>query len=124
MIPYMIDDRARAYREGYTFSYPSVVAIGTTKHEGTLQCAADYVRFDSEYVRMTAFKKAEDRDSAILRLFNTTDESIALTVEVSTAFKEAYLTDLAERREADLRITDGKITLEIPPKKIMTVELV
>lgn len=124
MIPYTTDKRAHAYREGYTFSYPSVLSIGTTKHEGALQCAADYVRFDSEYVRITAFKKAEDRDSAILRLFNTTDESIALTVEVSSVFSGAWLTNLAERREVDLSITDGKITLEIPPKKILTVELV
>ena len=124
LIPYDTANRAEAYAAGYTFSYPSVLAIGTTKHEGTLPAAVDYVRFDNEYIRMTAFKKAEDRDTAILRLFNTTAETVTLTMEVSPAFKEAKLTNLAEERQAELAISDGKLVLEIPAKKIMTVELI
>ena len=123
LIPYDTANRADAYAAGYTFSYPSALAIGTTKHEGVLSAAADYVRFDNEHIRMTAFKKAEDRDAAILRLFNTTAESVTLTMEVSPAFKEAKLTNLAEERQADLAVTEGKIVLKIPAKKIMTVEL-
>ncbi len=122
LIPYAIDNRADAYREGYTFAYPSAVAIGTTKHEGKLSAAADYVRFDNEYVHMTAFKKAEERESAILRLFNTTAEAAHLTIDVP-AFKQAWLTNLAEVRECELTVADGKITLEIPAKKIVTIEL-
>ena len=124
MIPYATDGRAEAYREGYTFSYPAVLAMGTPKHEGTLPAAAEYVRFDNEYIRMTAFKKAEDRNTAILRLYNTTAETVTLTMEVSPVFKEAKLTNLAEERQADLAIADGKIVLEIPAKKILTVELI
>ena len=123
LIPYDTANRPAAYAEGYTFSYASALAIGTTKHEGAMPAAAEYVRFDNEYIRMTAFKKAEDRDTAILRLFNTTAETVTLTMEVSPVFKEAKLTNLAEERQADLTITDGKIVLEIPAKKIMTVEL-
>ena len=123
LIPYDTANRTEAYAEGYTFSYPSVVAIGTPKHTGARPAAAEYVRFDSEYIRMTAFKKAEDRDTAILRLFNTTAETVTLTMEVSPVFKAAKLTNLAEERQADLTITDGRITLEVPAKKILTVEL-
>ena len=122
MIPYATDDRAAAYREGYTFAYPAAVAIGTTKHEGKMAAVADYVRFDNEHVRMTAFKKAEERDSAILRLFNTTAEVAHLTMDVP-AFKQAWLTNLAEVRECELTVKDGKITLDIPAKKILTIEL-
>ena len=123
LIPYGTDRRAEAYAEGYTFSYPAVVAVGTPKHTGALPAAAEYVRFDSEYIRMTAFKKAEDRDTAILRLFNTTAETVTLTMEVSPLFTEAKLTNLAEVRQTDLTVTDGKIALEVPAKKILTVEL-
>jgi alpha-mannosidase len=72
---------------------------------------------------MTAFKKAEDRDTAILRLFNTTAETVTLTMEVSPIFKEAQLTNLNEERQGDLEISDGKLRLDIPAKKIVTVEL-
>ena len=123
LIPYTTDARAEAYREGYTFAFPSVVAIGTPKHDGTLPAAAEYIRFDNEYIRMTAFKKAEDRDTAILRLFNTTAETVTLTMEVSPLFKEAWLTNLAEERQGELTIVDGKITMDVPAKKIVTVEL-
>ncbi len=123
MIPYAKGDRAEAYREGYTFSYPSVLAIGTPKHEGRLPAAAEYVRFDSEYIRMTAFKKAEDRDTAILRLFNTTAETMTLTADLSSAFAGARLTNLNEAAEEELEIRDGKLILDIPAKKIVTVEL-
>jgi alpha-mannosidase len=122
MIPYATDNRAQAYREGYSFAYPSVLAVGTPKLEGVLSAAADYVRFDNEYVRMTAFKKAEERESAILRLFNTTDAAISLNMDVP-AFKQAWLTNLAEVRERELTVKDGKIALEIPAKKILTIEL-
>ena len=122
MIPYATDNRADAYREGYVFAYPAALAIGTTKHEGTLPDAASYVRFDNEFVRMTAFKKAEERESAILRLFNTTEETISTSVDVSS-FKQAWLTNLAEVRECELAVVDGKLLLEIPAKKILTVEL-
>ena len=123
LIPYGTANRADAYAEGYTFAYPAAVAVGTTKHAGSLPAAADYVRFDSEYIRMTAFKKAEDRDSAILRLFNTTAETVSLTLEVGPVFREAWLTNLAEERQADLTVTDGQIHLSVPAKKILTVEL-
>lgn len=126
MIPYEIDHRPEAYREGYTFAYPSVAAIGTPKHAGTLAASADYVRFNNEYIRMSAFKKAEGSDSnnVILRLFNTDTHTITLTVDVSPAFKTARLTNLAEEKIADLEIKNSKITLEVPAKKIMTVELI
>ena len=124
LIPYDTANRAEAYAEGYTFAYPSAVAVGMTKHEGALPAAAEYVRFDNEYIRMTAFKKAEDRDTAILRLFNTTAETVTLIMEVSPVFKGAKLTNLAEERQVELAITAGKLVLEIPAKKIMTVELI
>ncbi len=123
MIPYTTDNRAEGYREGYTFSYPAVLAVGTPKHEGTLPASADYVRFDSEYIRMTAFKKAEERDTAILRFYNTQNETVTLTAEISPAFTEARLTNLDEAVQSDLTLADGKLVMEIPPKKIVTVEL-
>ena len=122
MIPYATDNRAEAYAEGYTFAYPAAVAIGTPKHEGTLPASADYITFDNEYIRMTAFKKAEERDTAILRFFNAHTETVTLTLGAG-GFTSAWLTNLDEKRQGALTITDGKLTLTIPAKKIITVEL-
>ena len=123
MIPYTLDRQAEAYNEGYVFAGPAVVAIGTPKHEGAAPAAADYVRFDNNYIRISAFKKAEDSSSAILRLFNTSVEPVTLTLDVP-AFKTAKMTNLAEELVCELTVQDGKLTLDIPAKKIVTIELV
>ena len=81
----------------------------------TLPAAAEYVRFDNEYIRMTAFKKAEDRDTAILRLFNTTDAAISLHMDVP-AFKQAWLTNLAEAREAWVKPLESVFPTTAKPK--------
>jgi hypothetical protein len=48
---------------------------------------------------------------------------VTLTAEVSPAFRGARLTNLDEVAQADLTVTDGKLVMEIPAKKIITVEL-
>jgi alpha-mannosidase len=124
LIPYGTEQRADAYNEGYTFAYPSVIAIGTDVHAGSLAAKNDYLKFDNEYIRLTALKKAESNDSVIFRAFNTTDIPQKLNVSVANIFTKAYLTNLAEERIEEISIKDGKISLEVPKKKIFTVELI
>ena len=99
------------------------MAIGAPKHDGSLPAAANYIAFDSVYIRMTAFKKAEERDSVIVRLFNTTGETLTLNADVAPAFRGARLVNLAETVLSELTIQDGRLTMEILPKKIVTVEM-
>lgn len=122
-VPYDASRRAEAYSEGYSFAYPSAVAVGSTLHKGMLPSQNELVRFDNEYVRITAFKKAESGSSVILRAFNTTDSIQPLTVSLSSAFKSASLTNLAEEPVSALEIVSGEIKMDVPPKKIITVEL-
>ena len=122
MVPYQTTNKAEAYGLGYVFAGPAALAIGTEKHEGKLPAAADYVSFDNEFIRMSAFKKAEYNDKVILRLFNTSEEAVALTMNVP-AFTTAALTNLGEEKIEDLNVVDGKITLDVPAKKIVTIEL-
>ncbi|MBO5300369.1 MAG: hypothetical protein J6B51_09910, partial [Clostridia bacterium] len=68
-------------------------------------------------------KQAEDRDTTILRFFNLTDETQKLNASVCKCVKEAWYTNLNEEREEALTVCDGKITIDIPAKKIVTIEL-
>jgi alpha-mannosidase len=122
MVPYQTTNKAEAYGLGYVFAGPATLAIGTEKHEGKLQASADYVRFDNEFIRMSAFKKGEYNDNVILRLFNTSEQAQAVTLNVP-AFTAAALTNLGEEKIEDLTVENGKITLDVPAKKIVTVEL-
>ena len=71
---------------------------------------------------MSAFKKGEYNDNVILRLFNTSEQAQAVTLDVP-AFTAAALTNLGEEKIEDLTVENGKISLDVPAKKIVTVEL-
>ncbi len=124
MVPYETSKKAEAYGLGYVFAGPAALAIGTDKHEGKLSATSDYIRFNNESIRMSAFKKAEYSNNAILRLFNTDEKTVTLTIDVSPVFKAARLTNLGEEKIADIEIKDGKITLDVSAKKIVTIELI
>ena len=82
-----------------------------------------YVTFDNKYIRMTAFKKMEYKNTTVLRFFNTHSEDTALTIELSPIYKTANLVTLGEDFIEALTIEDGKITLPVGAKKIVTIEL-
>jgi alpha-mannosidase len=122
-IPYETTNCADAYANGYCFALPSAVAVGTDKHSGKLDAFAELLSFNNEYIRMSAFKKTEDRNSLTVRFFNINAESEALSVKLSSLFREAYLCALSEKRLGSLETDNGSLHLEITPKKIITIEL-
>ena len=123
ILPYKKSETANAYSLGYAFSYPQILAVGTTKHEGSLPESASYVSFDNEFIRASAFKKKENGSSTVLRLFNTHTESVDLTITLGEAYKSASLITLGEEEIEALDVVNGKIALTVPAKKIITIEL-
>ena len=123
VVPYCAVCKGKAYRAAYDFAAPATLAIGAECHEGEKPASARYLSFDNPYLHVTACKQAEDRDTTILRFFNLTGEIQTLNAALCPCIKEAYLTNLNEEREDALTIADGVLTLEIPPKKIITIEL-
>lgn len=122
IVPYSTDEESEAFGLGYTFAYPSTVAIGTDKHAGKLGATDEYVTFDSEYIRMSSMKKAEDGECVILRLFNTHTQAVSLSATVSRRFKICHTVNLAEETLSELPICDGKLLLDVPAKKIVTLK--
>jgi hypothetical protein len=48
---------------------------------------------------------------------------VTLTAEISPVFKSARLTNLDEVAQSELALTNGKLVMVVPAKKIVTVEL-
>jgi alpha-mannosidase len=69
-------------------------------------------------------KKADNRDSVILRLYNPDKAPTQTTVTLWKPIKEAYSVDLWEERKEKLEVLNGGLELRIPAKKIVTVEMV
>ncbi len=123
VVPYETDRQAEAYGLGYVFAGNAALAIGTGIHEGSAPDKADYVAFDNEYIRISAFKKAEDSNATIMRLFNTDTHTVTLTVTLGDAYKSAALTTMGEEKLEAIPVKDGKLVIEVPAKKIYTIAL-
>lgn len=121
VVPYCTECKGQAYRTAYDFAAPSFVAVGTDCHPG--ETLSGVLSFDNPFVHMTAFKRAEERETTVVRFFNVTDIEQCLTVSLNERFSKAYLTNMNEDREETLSVVDGKLVITVPPKKIYTIEL-
>jgi alpha-mannosidase len=116
LVPYA-DERGDAYSEAYAFAYPSAVATvcGAPAEASTL------LAYDEPLLRLSAFKRAEDGDGTVLRLFSLSDET--LTVPFETAFARVTLANLAEEEAEEIPVEAGAFTLTVPPHRIVTLRL-
>jgi mannosylglycerate hydrolase len=73
---------------------------------------------------LSACKKAEDRDSVIVRLFNPGDDPVSLTMGAGSGIARAFAVDLLERRGRELPAEDGRVRISLAARRIETVELV
>ncbi|MEM7674185.1 MAG: glycosyl hydrolase-related protein, partial [Verrucomicrobiota bacterium] len=90
---------------------------------GTLPISVSHYAIDNDAVVLTAFKKAEDRESLILRLHNPTSETQEVNLSFGLPFSEAWSVNLKEIREDSLEFTDGSLKLSVGKSKIVTIEL-
>ena len=69
-------------------------------------------------------KKAEDRDSVIVRVYNPTDCPIEGMLKTALPCEKVYQVRMDESRETELSIEDGAISLQVPKGKVISIELV
>jgi mannosylglycerate hydrolase len=94
-------------------------------HEGTLPKALSFVELQGDNLQLAAFKQAEDRpDSYVVRLFNPTPKAVKGALKVCRPIKAAWLTNMNEERREELKVAGQMITLDVPHKKIVTLEIV
>lgn len=94
-------------------------------HAGTLPKAMSFVELQGENLQLTAFKQAEDRpDSYVVRIFNPTGKAVKGALKLHRPVKAAWLTNLNEERREELKVAGQTIDLDVPHKKIVTIEFV
>ncbi len=75
-------------------------------------------------LELTALKRADDRDSLIVRVFNPSERGVRGTLRLWAAPREAYLVTLGEERIAPLTPPAAGIELAMRPKQVTTLEVV
>lgn len=125
VIPYAEDTgRAEAYRQGYQFHGMPFRAIQTDRHTGALPMKRSFLDVKAENLMVSAFKKYEDRDSVLLRIYNLTEQPQSFDADVQSRFAAVFETNLKEERQHIVPVEDGCVRLTIPGKKIVTLEFV
>ncbi|NLI00223.1 MAG: hypothetical protein GX446_12125 [Chthonomonadales bacterium] len=110
---------ARVWKQALQFATP-LVAVQAPRNDDARE-SRSYVQIEPDALVLSAVKRAEDRDTLIVRFFNITDEPIhhaRVAAEAATAWR---VTNLNEEPQGDWN--DGsELTLDVGPKQIVTVE--
>lgn len=119
---------ADLYREARAFLAPPRV-FGPAGRMGELPQRHTFLAIESDppgSVVLSALKRADDRDSLILRLFNPGDAParVSLGGDNGASLRAGYRTDLRETRQAEIATDAGGAAIEIGPRRIGTVELI
>ena len=108
----------------HTFADDVIKAAADTP-ERTLPLKHSFFEIAADNLILSAFKKAFDRDSWIVRLFNPTAHEINGFLHFFTPLKQAYYASINEERKAEIPL--GKERTIVPvsaaPNKIVTVEV-
>ncbi len=116
--------QANVYKEAESLNVPVSMyqVAGSTK--GYLPESFGFLSVEPENLVLSAFKKAEDTNSYILRLFNPTDEKLQGKIKLAAEIKEAYYTNLNEERTGSVPVKDNNLVVDGGSNKIITIEVV
>jgi mannosylglycerate hydrolase len=103
---------------------PRVVAV--RKPSNGSSAAHSFVRIERQGgdVTLSALKRADDRNSVIVRLFNPGDRDGEVAVRPDFDVREAFAVNLLEERQQPLTVTAEGVRLTLNPRQIQTIELV
>ena len=117
--------QGNVYTEAENLNVPVAPYQVTGQTSGTLPAKHSFFEIKPEQLVLSAFKKAEDGSSLIMRLFNPTDNEIHGDIQFTVGIREAYLTNLNEERLQSLKIEgNNHIEIDAGVNKIVTIEFV
>ncbi len=127
LIPYSMTaqhDREGAIADAYSFAVYAPSAFCAPVHAGETEPAGALVGVSGRGFIASALKMSDFRESVILRVFNPTHKDTKMKLDLDGRFGEVYAVNLDEDRQKKIIVRNGKCTVDVPAKKIVTVELV
>jgi alpha-mannosidase len=93
---------------------------------GTAPLRRSFVRVecDGAAAVLSALKKADDRNSVIVRLFNPGAEDAQASIGVDGQVTRAFAVNFLEERQQELAVESGAVRVDLKPHQIQTFELV
>lgn len=105
-------------KTGITFMQTAAHNKGSVKPGTSLYAVAD------EAIALSAFKKSEDRNSYIVRLYNPTSKTVSTELTMYTAMKAAYKTTMNEERIEEMKLKDAHtLPVTLTTNQVLTIEI-
>ena len=124
IVPHSGDwDQGRVFVEADKLNAKPAVTQISMNRGGDLPSQASHYQIDNDSLVLSSFKRAEDRDSLILRLYNPTTTNQQGRVRIGLPVTRAWRNNLIEKRSEEIELEDGVLKLDVPPGKIVTVEV-
>lgn len=117
-------DRERAVNRAYAFAAGEQAVFCAKAHAGSIPAAGGTVGVSGSGFIVSAQKMADERDTVILRVFNPYSYDGKMKLDLGGKFTAVYAANLAEERQNRIPVRNGSVTVAVPKKKIVTVELV
>lgn len=114
---------AGTVQKGYEFNSP-LLALFLDSHPGEFPPSFSFFKASPSNVILTTIKKAEDRESLILRLYESEGKASEATLELFRKPKKTYELDLMENRLRSLPFKENALPLKFDKYEIKTLELV
>jgi mannosylglycerate hydrolase len=116
-------EAAPLYREENQYSI-QIKCLQIPRQKGQLPPTSSFVLIKPDELMVSAIKKSYSGDEVIIRLFNPTGKFLRGSLEILHGIKDAWLTDLNEEKKRKITVlSNGTITLEVEPKKIITISI-
>jgi alpha-mannosidase len=114
---------ALTVRHGWEYDYP-LQAVVTTAHAGSLPAEHSFASVSPDNVVLTAFKKAEDTNALIFRVYEWAGKETTAEFHVPPGATGATVTNLMEQPEGDpLSVTRDVVKVPIHPYEILTIRV-
>lgn len=121
---YDISDKLEAYHNAYLFQAGKPVTKDLLYGDKLKIDSFENLVVDNPNIIFSTFKKAENDDNLILRLYNISEEMQLATVKLNKLIKEVELVNLNEDFINKLDLSNNKVEVKFNPKEIVTIKLV
>ncbi len=127
LIPYSVtglNDREGAIDDAYLWTAYNPTAVCEAVHGGANPATDALIGVSGHNFVVSALKMSDFRDTVILRVFNPTWKDSKMKLDLGGRFAEAYVANLNEDRQKKMIVRNGKCSVDVAAKKIVTIELV
>jgi mannosylglycerate hydrolase len=112
---------ADLYTDALRLNQP-LKSVQFARQDGRLAAEAGFVEIADRRLVLSAVKKAEDRNSVLVRLFNPLAEDVSTRITVGFAFSKARVVKMSEAPAGDLAASGDSVDVPVGKGQIVTVE--